>query len=158
MKKILLYILAVIIVASVIVLAVVGATISGGGYKVTITGKVTYDGLGHWDIQHRSTDYEIDQSVFSSYPASWFWETDNIKVELTLWGKEKYVTSKTLGTVFALGGEKTFSLDLRHVEIGYYSAELRVYEVKGGFFGVGGTQTLRDTYSFNVDIEDMYNR
>jgi hypothetical protein len=155
-SKTIFVIIVLIIVLAVGIIVVSGASIWGGGYRVDVYGTVYFHPLDEDDWSSTLDDViiEIDQTVFTFSDGLWFWETDTVEVEVELWGDNKYTASADIGTMFITGDQKSFTVTLRHVEEGLYTGYIRVYELQGGFFGIGAERVLQDENSFDLDVGD----
>lgn len=147
-------ILGLLIIVGLVIVVFAGAGIWGGGYRVDVHGKVYFHPLDadDWSSSYSSSTITIDQSIFTFSDGLWFWETSDVTVEIELWGNNKYTASTSLGTFLITGAEKSFTVTLRHVEEGFYTGYIRVYESEGGFLGFGAKKVLKDQNSFDLEV------
>jgi len=152
--KMFMVILGLLVVIALVIIVVAGAGIWGGGYRVDVHGTVSFHPLeaDDWSSSFSYATVDIDQSIFSFSDSLWFWETESVSVEIELWGVNKYTGSTDLGTFSITGEDKSFTVTLRHVEEGFYTGYIRVYESEGGFFGFGAKKVLKDQSSFDLEV------
>lgn len=154
-NRTIIFVIIILIILGVGIVLVSGVSIWGGGYRVDVNGHIWYHPIEEddWDITYSGSDVSIDQSIFTINPM-WFWETEEVYVEVELWGSETYTAGSNLGKFWVTGDDRAFSVTLRHVEPGSYIGYIRCFEIKGGFFGIGADKDLKEEISFELDIID----
>jgi len=154
MKKWIPIVLFLILIGAVLAIVVSGATIWGGGFRVDMKGRVVYHPLEEddWEINYYGAEISIDQSIFTTKPMEWFWETPNCYVEIELYGNKDYTAGMNIGSFDQWGENTPFTVAFRHVEEGYYTATINVYYLKGGFFGWGATKELKESKIVDVSV------
>jgi hypothetical protein len=141
--------IAIVALFLVITIAAVSAVFLlpvGTGYKVKLTGTASYSSFpSSWSVTYSGSTQEKDKYIFATQPGLWIWDTGGIVIEIVT---PQYQAEKSYPSVSSwLGGSlpNGWSVDLRHVEPGQYTGVVNLYEVVGGFFGFGGTKTLKDS-------------
>lgn len=150
-------IVAIAIVLILLVVAILFATGTArvGGYKVSVTGKVTFDVINKWDVRYDSQHVEQD-----SFVGLWYmpWETKDVNLIVELVDDESgqtYVEGAWVGKLGNIVDSKTFTVYFRHIPSGNYHGTIYLYEVEKSL--IPGFEKDRDlivTGGFTVVIEE----
>lgn len=104
------------------------------GYKVTVSGKSTYNSLtGTWTVYYSGYTYEEDPYLLETL---WVWDTWDTKHVVTLQGSTlRHTKELSTGSVSSwLGGVIDWNIQLRRIPEGTYTLTIDLYEKEGGFF------------------------
>ena len=134
-KKIGVGMLFIIVIILIGTLLILGSAFVDG-YKVSVSGNVSYNGVTGWDATYKGSVYDED-GLFDIKLWYYPWETKDIKVEVKLVGHKGgvYTGETWLGTSSKLYGSDDFTVDVHYVPVGEYDGEIIVYEVDKGFIG-----------------------
>ena len=127
----------------------------GTGYKVTVSGVTSYSGTWPyytWSVTFSNAVNEEDKYLLQASPLFQYpWLSKPLIVEVYL---EDYRIEKKIGQVDVWqGGTEPWSVTLRHVEPGFYTGTINVYEVVGSFLGFGGEKVLKTTGYFTHHVQ-----
>ena len=150
-------ILIIVIVIALVLILVGGLSLFGEGYRVEVYGFAVHDdpfiGDESWDVSFSDYRVDYDTDILTFQPA-WFWESSNHIVEITISsGGNSYTQSADIGS---FTGSKSFSLTFRHVPQGIYQGTITLYQMQGGFFGLGANKVRRTSCQINelfIDLE-----
>jgi len=149
-------ILVVMLLLFIVVMAMLFATgtFRVGGYKVEVTGRVTFDVINKWDVSYDSQSVSEDTALLWYFP----WETKDVNLVVELVNDEtglSIMEGAWVGKLNNIVDSKLFTVTFRHVPSGSYTGTIYLYEVEKSL--IPGFEKDRDlivTGGFTVVINE----